>query len=414
MNPTPHAEADRLATSADRTARSWSEPAFDLVVADASWTWTERLFSPLADLGVRLLLLKACDWRTARNQGRPTRDWFQPTRQIRTNLWERSLVLPPGWMKTYPRFGMMPLSRAIRDWRRELGTPRPLALAISYPHYLYLRDQTRPEALLYYNMDDYAFYWASRKRTIRELEQRAVREADLSIFCARLRADELTDQVPEAADRIVHLPHGAPASAIPPEPQAQPAEPPDDLAPLPRPYLGFVGTLEDRLDWGLIEHVSHAFPEGSIILIGRQPLPAPRQAWYQQYLRAIARPNVHCLGWKTQSELGRYNAAFDVCMIPYRSDHPFNRVACPTKVMDYMATSRPVVSTALPECCLYDHLFEIAETPDAFVAAIRGVVQQGSDDGRAHLRWQAARDMTWERTSARLLNHIETQTVGRF
>ena len=51
-------------------------PEFDLVVADASWPWTERLFSPLADLGVRVLLLKACDWRTARNQKRPLGDWL--------------------------------------------------------------------------------------------------------------------------------------------------------------------------------------------------------------------------------------------------------------------------------------------------------------------------------------------------
>ena len=44
------------------------------------------------------------------------------------------------------------------------------------------------------------------------------------------------------------------------------------------------------------------------------------------------------------ASVGRFNAAFDLCMIPYRADHPFNRASCPTKVMDYMATSRPVVS----------------------------------------------------------------------
>lgn len=97
----------------------------------------------------------------------------------------------------------------------------------------------------------------------------------------------------------------------------------------------------------------------------------------------------------------------DVCLIPYHADHPFNRAACPTKIMDYMATSRPVVTTPVPECRLYDHLFEVADTPSDFVAAVRKVVDQGSDDGRASLRWTTARDFTWERTAAALLRHLQ-------
>jgi glycosyltransferase involved in cell wall biosynthesis len=416
MNPTSQAQAPAGALELVGAADGEPEQAapFDMVVADASWSWTERLFTPLSQLGVRLLLLKACDWRTALNQGRALRTWFPPLRRVEESLWERSLVLPPGWMKTYPRVGMRPLSQAVRQWRGSLESPRPLALAISYPHYLYLRDRLRPHALIYYNMDDYAFYWSSRRKAIRELERRAVREADLSVFCAKIRADEFRSAVPEAADRIVHLPHGAPANSIAAEPQHRPADPPPDLAKLPRPLLGFVGSLEDRLDWDLIDRVAGAFPDGSIILIGGEPRPAPRRAWYHAYLRATRRPNVHRLGWRPQTEIGRYNAAFDVCLIPYRTDHPFNRVACPTKVMDYMATSRPVVSTAVPECQLYDHLFDIALGPDEFIAAIRRIVANDSDDGRALPRWEVARGATWERTSALLLQHFVTQTMGRF
>jgi hypothetical protein len=43
---------------------------FDLVLADASWTWAEKRFAPLADLGVRLLMLKACGWGNALDQRR--------------------------------------------------------------------------------------------------------------------------------------------------------------------------------------------------------------------------------------------------------------------------------------------------------------------------------------------------------
>ena len=385
-------------------------PGFDLVVADASWSWTERLFAPMADLGVRTLLLKACDWRTALNQRRRPRDWVRPRLRLAEDLWERRLVLPPGWMKTYPKIGMRPLAAEVRAWRRSLGGPaRPLAMAISYPHYLYLRDQVEPDALIYYNMDDYALYWAAHGDSIRALERRAVAEADLSVFCARVRAETLRAEVPSAASRVIHLPHGAPAQAIGAAPQHRPGPPPADLAPLPSPRLGFVGSLEDRLDWPLLERVARAFPGGSVALIGREPAPAPEAEWYRSYQRVIELPNVHRLGWKTQAEIGAYNAAFDVCLIPYDVDHPFNRAACPTKIMDYMATSRPVVASALPECRLYGHLFDVAEDAPAFVEAIRKIVESGSDDGRARARWEAARAWTWERASASLLGQLRAQ-----
>ncbi len=56
-------------------------------------------------------------------------------------------------------------------------------------------------------------------------------------------------------------------------------------------------------------------------------------------------------------------------MIPYRADHPFNIACCPTKIMDYMAAGRPVVSTDLPECELYSDVFDVVEARD-FLAAV--------------------------------------------
>jgi teichuronic acid biosynthesis glycosyltransferase TuaH len=384
---------------------------FDLVVADASWSWTERLFSPLAGLGARVLLIKACDWRTALHQRRPASDWLNPRRRLGPGLWEHRFVLPPGWMKTYPSLGMRPIARAVRHWRGTLPGARPLVLAISYPHYLALRDQVRPDGLIYYNMDDYSLYWERRAHSIRRLERAAVAQANLSAFCARTRADELRRAVPEAAPRIVHLPHGAPAHALAPYPLRGPAEPPPDLAALPRPRLGFVGSLEDRVDWRIVADLAEAFPAGSIALVGREPAPAPRHAWYADYRRATALPNVHRLGWKSQEAVGRYASAFDVCLIPYLAGHRFNRAACPTKIMDYMATSRPIVATDVPECRLYADLFDVADSREAFVAAVRRIVAGGCEDDRAADRWERARASTWEHTAERLLGHYR-RTAG--
>jgi len=388
------------------TTASRLEAPFDLVVSDACWNWTERLFAPLADLGCRVLMLKARDWRNAVQQRRPLHDWTFPRTLRQPRLWEQTCVLPPGWMKTYPRLGMRPIAACVRAWHDSLPDPRPLALAISYPHYLYLSERLNPDFLIYYNMDDYSLYWPKCEADVRRLEREAVRRADLSIVCARSRVEELRAAAPPAASRIMHLPHGAPRQTIAEAPQARPAAPPKEIAELPRPLLGFVGSLEDRIDWGLVERLADALPGASIVLIGRKPAAQPTQPWYRKFERAVERPNVHCLGWKTQEEIGRFNAAFDVCLIPYNVEHPFNRASCPTKIMDYMATSRPVVSTAVPECRLYDGLFHIAADPDTFIAAVERIVACGSDDGRAEERWKLARSRTWEETAAQLLEAL--------
>ena len=40
----------------------------------------------------------------------------------------------------------------------------PLALVMTYPHYLYLRDIVRPDRQVYFNIDDYALYWPRARR----------------------------------------------------------------------------------------------------------------------------------------------------------------------------------------------------------------------------------------------------------
>ena len=100
---------------------------------------------------------------------------------------------------------------------------------MSYPHYLHLNDQLRPDVSVYYNIDDYTLYWPERAQQIRELERATVLAADVTICVSRLRADELIAAIPEAAGRIHHVPHGTPTPFLAQQPLIQPAEAPADL-----------------------------------------------------------------------------------------------------------------------------------------------------------------------------------------
>ena len=110
-----------------------------------------------------------------------------------------------------------------------------------------------------------------------------------------------------------------------------------------------------------------------------------------------------------QDQVAAHYASFDVCLIPYRVDHPFNLACCPTKILDAMGSGRPIVSTALPECLLHRDRFDVAETAESFLAAVDRIVASDSDDGRAEARHQYARDWRCERVFERLMTHLNAR-----
>jgi hypothetical protein len=380
-----------------------------LAVADANWFTTENLFREVCPRRASTLLLKCMDYRNAWQRGQRPWSWGGSLRERGPRLWQRDLVLPTGWMKRFPRLGMRPIAREVRRWRSAHAADGPLVLVMTYPHYLYLRDLVRPERSVYFNLDDYALYWPRQAGAVNALERQAVRESDLTVCVSRLRADQLRAAVPEAADRVRHLPHGTPTAALGDRPWARPAPTPADLAHLPRPLLGYVGSLEDRVDWRLMTRLSEAFPEASVVVVGRIPAGldgAVEGGWLGECRRFLARPNVHAIGWRPQDTIPLYNRAFDVCLIPYATDHPFNVACSPTKIMDCMGTGRPIVATALPECRLYKELVHVAEDDEVFLGAVSSILSADSDDGRSEVRHAWARANTCARVADRLLDWV--------
>ena len=155
--------------------------------------------------------------------------------------------------------------------------------------------------------------------------------------------------------------------------------------------------------------MAEGFPEASLVLIGRPP--RGEGAWRESSARCLGRSNVHAVGWRPQSALGRYIRTFDACLIPYRTDDPFNLACCPTKIGDFLGGGRPIVATDLPECRLHRDRFDVAEDGDVFLGAIASLADSRFDDGRCGLRLAHARSNTCGAVAGRLAGWIEGLTL---
>ncbi len=263
---------------------------------------------------------------------------------------------------------------------------------MTYPHYRYLRDLVDPDLSIYLNVDDYALYWPRSRSGLLRLETSLLAESDLVACVSRIQRDRMRASMPDRAERIVHLPHGAPSWSVHPSwergepiPERPEPIPSTSMRDLPRPILGYVGSLEDRVDWALLDRLAEALPNSTILLVGRitSRRTPTGSAWRAARTRCLARPNVQAVGWQPQDSLGAWIRSFDICLIPYAESHPFNQVCCPTKIMDYMGSGRPIVSTRLPECELHHDRMVVASTGPEFVEAVGRLLDPRSSESTA-------------------------------
>lgn len=87
--------------------------------------------------------------------------------------------------------------------------------------------------------------------------------------------------------------------------------------------------------------------------------------------------NVRFLGPKDHDELSGYSAESNVCIIPYNING-YTKGVFPLKLLEYLASGKPVVSTHLPSLRDYDSLIYLSEDHDSFIDNIRKSVQEDS------------------------------------
>jgi glycosyltransferase involved in cell wall biosynthesis len=311
-------------------------------------------------------------------------------------------VLPTGYAGRLEWAARPFLRRMFDGWRQELrerSATEPYVVA-PYP---YLEPWVRnvpSDRLIYYNLDAYTLYRPERADRIREQETALVRRAGLTMCLSQHQVETLRERYPARADRIEHFPLGVLEKFLNPQPERAPE--PDTV--------GYVGNLTDRVDWAFVDAVAKQCPDLTFRFAGGLEALETGEAspnWKQYRRRALERPNVEHLGRIPQDEVTEVYWSSAINWIPYDSEHPFNRAACPTKVMDAIAAGRSVVSTDVPECRLYPEWISIVDGPEEAAECLQAAAADPPPAEQARRQVRFAGKHTWEHRRRELLDLVD-------
>ena len=165
---------------------------------------------------------------------------------------------------------------------------------------------------------------------------------------------------------------------------------PADQFTIPHPRLGFVGAIDRRLDLKLLDLVAEARPDWHLVLLG--------PAADIDAADLPDRPNVHYLGGKSVDEIPAYLAGWDVAMLPLVRDESTRRASA-TRILEYLAAGRPVVSTSIPETVERFAKTGVVQIADTLAEFIIAAADAGMDQMYDNERWLVMADDLLERNS---------------
>ena len=271
------------------------------------------------------------------------------------------------------------LKSGVRNQLRLRRLDNPVAF-VTLPYAAEALGSLDERLVIYYVTDQYSAMPDICADYIEELEEILLNEADLIFVTSR----ELLKDKNGRKSPACFLPHGVDFnhfySAVDTSGQMPP-----ELEQLPRPLLGFYGTLAPWVDAELLRQVARAFPQASIVLIG--PIwidfAVPREL-----------PNVHWIGPRPYRDLPSYAAHFDVGLIPFRQN-VLTSCVNPLKLLEYLALGLPVVSTPLPDLMSFGNLVSVARTADDFIEQVRVALDDHTPERRLQ-RFAVAAGESWE------------------
>jgi glycosyltransferase involved in cell wall biosynthesis len=315
-----------------------------------------------------------------RKIGRKVCSFFRGAEYTVPNLWVVTpIVLPFPHSKLAAAVNRLILAVTISYYRRKIGM-RNCQFWTFLPNAVAYVGKLKESLVVYYCTDAWAHFSCLDGQKTSILEQELMHRADVCFVTSRSLLEEKKRHNPRTYLALHGVDREHFARALAPSTSV-----PADVARLAHPIIGFIGLIDERMDFELVARIARVHPDWTIVLIGKAIVDT-------QAIRQF--PNIYLLGRRPYADLPRYCKAFDVGMIPYAVNE-LTRNINPIKLREYLSAGLPVVSTALPEVEFYKDSASIVQNHAEFLSALEEELRSDSP-ARRNERSDTMRSETWE------------------
>lgn len=274
--------------------------------------------------------------------------------------------------------------------------PERTTLVCTAPFYAPVAERW-PGHVIYYLTDMTKDYAGMDKKQVVALDRRMCRVARTVCPNSFRIAQYLSCEAGCDSGKITVIPNATREQNLVERPLTSPAQPPADIADLPRPIVGILGNLASNMDWIFLEDAIAKTPGVSWAFVGPTEMVIADKVQQRCRRKLMTRSGrVRFLGAKPYGELARYARTFDVALMPYRKQEPTYSGSA-TRFYEHLAACRPMLSTrGFHELLSKEPLLKLVDDGNEVASAIECLRHTGFRDGVEELRWRASQEGTWQ------------------
>ena len=211
-----------------------------------------------------------------------------------------------------------------------------------------------------------------------------------------IEMSDLTLVIPKSVSHELHTKYGNKIALIPqvtrrscPRCQiAGDARATEEFAAIPRPRLGYLGPVTDRLNLRVLEELLKARPDWQFMHFGAA--------------KCLPLPNVHVISWRPPEKVKDVIANLDVGFMPYDRLSKKNFHCMPLKLFDYFSAGLPVVSTPIVNLQEFSDTIYFGDGTGKLAQAVQSALDEPADSPRRSARIRIAREHSIENLSSAL------------
>lgn len=377
---------------------------FSSIDWDFIWQGHQEIMSTLAKNGNRVLYIENTGVRSPGIRDIPRlrkriKNYFRGIKGIREeqkNLYIFSpVVLPFPYSRLARRINQFLLLNVLNRWIKILDFSNPIIwVFLPTDLTLELTKNISNKLIIYYCIDNFSASSVSAKK-IKNSEKRILQRADLTFVTSKA----LYNYCSTYNKNTCFFPFGVDMRKFE-KVRLSKTERPNELRNINRPIIGYIGGIHKWIDQDFVKTICQGLPDFAFVFIG------PIQTNIS-LLTNIS--NILFLGSREHRELPYFIKFFSAAIIPYVVTE-YTKNVYPTKLNEYLAMGKPVISTCLPEIALYNQKYEntiyTALTPQEFSSSITQALSQ-NNGYLEKKRIDAAQENSWQNRIEQMSTMIE-------